>query len=575
MKAHRGLGGVVFAAAVVCAAATLLVAAIAPSVRGNPGIVLTPIAIDFDNPVGIDHHEPDKKVVLSVNYPDGQPYNFELVDADGTRAQFSSISGLTEELKIGAVRKGCCQGGFEVGELLTGTGVPGVIARISPDGTAIQNPWVTLPSETGLMRGSLFQDRFCVCGGELIVATTAGNVWRVSAGGTPTKLASLGTHLEGLTTVPNDPKYGPWAGKILVGAENALDPSTQEPGLIFAIDCAEGGVEEYGLGIRPEDIDIIPANQNFFGVDFGGATLWGAAPSEFAGMVGDVLIAQEGPPGILWDVRWDGSTFQKTEIARVTQWEHVTFSTAGLPNILPVEPLLLEPPSAENPAGTGHTVTATIDDPGDVIPAGRLLQFEVIDGPNQGQKSDSGECALNSDCTTDNDQVSWTYTSNGQLGIDTIEACFADDDCTQHCTRVTKTWKDLTPPVVDCIETVNPHGKKVPPAGKTTLPGPKGGQNDDGFYRLMAEDDLDADPGIFVMDLGSGTVFGAFSSGTNIKYTEANGATPGQKKIGSDNGQAGAVAWHITGSGDAAVYSVDDAGNRSDLVFCLVPPPPK
>jgi hypothetical protein len=123
--------------------------AIAPSVRGNTTIVLTPIATGFNNPVGIDHHEPERKVVMSVNYPDGIPYNFELVDADGTRTQFSSVSGLTEEVKIAAVRRGCCQGGFEVGELITGTGEPGVIARISPDGSSIQNPWVTLPGERG------------------------------------------------------------------------------------------------------------------------------------------------------------------------------------------------------------------------------------------------------------------------------------------------------------------------------------------------------------------------------------------------------------------------------------------
>ena len=35
-----------------------------------------------------------------------------------------------------------------------------------------------------------------------------------------------------------------------------------------------------------------------------------------------------------------------------------------------------------------------------------------------------------------------------------------------------------------CLESVNPHGQTIPPAGNTTLPGPKGGQNEDGFYRI-------------------------------------------------------------------------------------------
>jgi hypothetical protein len=91
---------------------------------------------------------------------------------------------------------------------------------VSPDGSTIQNPWVTL-ADAGLMRGGLFQDRYCVAGGDLIVVTTAGGVWRIKSDGTKRQLASLGVHLEGVTTIPNDPaRYGPWAGKILTGAEN-------------------------------------------------------------------------------------------------------------------------------------------------------------------------------------------------------------------------------------------------------------------------------------------------------------------------------------------------------------------
>lgn len=138
-----------------------------------------------------------------------------------------------------------------------------------------------------------------------------------------------------------------------------------------------------------------------------------------------------------------------------------------------------------------------------------------------------------------------------------------------------KVAPDLTPPEVECLETVNPHGDNVPPAGKTTPPGPKGGQNEDGFYQLTALDEVDPDPQIFVEDTGSGTVFGPFASGTKIKYTEAKGAPPSQKKIGSGKGQAGAVDWHITGNGDAAVYAVDASGNEASPVSCLVPPPPK
>jgi len=122
---------------------------------------------------------------------------------------------------------------------------------------------------------------------------------------------------------------------------------------------------------------------------------------------------------------------------------------------------------------------------------------------------------------------------------------------------------DTTSPEVACVETANPHGNNVP-----------GGKNEDGFFELVAIDICDPDPDIFVVDTGSGVVFGPFASGTKIKYTEAPGGKPSIKEMGSDNGQAGAIDWHIKGKGDAAVYAVDASGNMA-YMMCYVPPPPK
>jgi hypothetical protein len=133
---------------------------------------------------------------------------------------------------------------------------------------------------------------------------------------------------------------------------------------------------------------------------------------------------------------------------------------------------------------------------------------------------------------------------------------------------------DTIPPVAQCVETVNPHGKQIPKA-----PAEGGqGQNQDGYYQLLAEDNLVeecAPLDLFITDTGSGTVFGPYAVGTNIKYTEDEYATPEAKKIGSAKGQAGAVYVHIIGNGDAALTAVDESGNTSEPVACLVPPPPK
>jgi hypothetical protein len=57
-----------------------------------------------------------------------------------------------------------------------------------------------------------------------------------------------------------------------------------------------------------------------------------------------------------------------------------------------------------------------------------------------------------------------------------------------------------------------------------------------------------------------------------IKYTQDLLAIPEQKKMGG--GKADNVDWHIIGNGDAEVTAVDQSGNASDAVSCLVPPPP-
>jgi hypothetical protein len=129
-----------------------------------------------------------------------------------------------------------------------------------------------------------------------------------------------------------------------------------------------------------------------------------------------------------------------------------------------------------------------------------------------------------------------------------------------------------TPPVASCVESVNPSGKRIPPAGRATLPGPKGGQNEDGFYALFGEDAEDGTAPVFVTN-GSGAVtFGPFVSGSVVKVTEAPGAEPTSKPMGGPNS---AVAAHIKLDSDAFVFAVDGFGEMSPVVSCLVPPLPK
>ena len=142
-----------------------------------------------------------------------------------------------------------------------------------------------------------------------------------------------------------------------------------------------------------------------------------------------------------------------------------------------------------------------------------------------------------------------------------------------------KDWVDTIPPEAACEETVNPHGNTTPPAGSTTLPGSKGGINEDGFYELLATDNLIVGCAPLVINAmdADGFVYGPFGVGDIVKYTEDNTVGQEEKKIGSTNGkgQADAVTAHLIGHGDLEITATDGAGNVSSVVSCLVPKPPK
>jgi hypothetical protein len=120
--------------------------------------------------------------------------------------------------------------------------------------------------------------------------------------------------------------------------------------------------------------------------------------------------------------------------------------------------MALAPATATNVVGSSHTVTASTTSTEPPYPspgAGVVVEFDVTTGPNQGQSSHlppNGGCSP-SGCTTDSSgMVSWTYTSNGAAGTDTIEACFAERpptvirplDDPRTCVTATKTWQSST-----------------------------------------------------------------------------------------------------------------------------------
>jgi len=207
---------------------------------------------------------------------------------------------------------------------------------------------------------------------------------------------------------------------------------------------------------------------------------------------------------------------------------------------------------------------------------GKTVNF-VVTGTNEFSavpNDDSSE-------TDEDGETSFLYEvpmSCDSLGTDTITGCTDRADGGEECDAVTKDWVDEILPVAQCVETVNPHGNNKPKA-----PGKGGqGQNQDGFYELLAEDNLvvGCEPlELIITDDGTGTEFGPFPVGTKIKYTQDDERPPEIAPMGGNNGngngQSNAVDWHIWGHGDAVLTAEDESGNESEPVSCLVPPPPQ
>jgi hypothetical protein len=96
--------------------------------------------------------------------------------------------------------------------------------------------------------------------------------------------------------------------------------------------------------------------------------------------------------------------------------------------------ITLDPPSATNPVGDEHTVTARVTNATDDGQQDITIFFTVIDGPNTDV---NGTNATNS-----NGNATFTYDGNGGSGTDTIQACYEEPDseifvCAQ---TVTKVW---------------------------------------------------------------------------------------------------------------------------------------
>jgi hypothetical protein len=183
-----------------------------------------------------------------------------------------------------------------------------------------------LAGETNHIRGGLYIDQTGTWGYDLIAVSGEGiptdgsrSIWRIHSPTNYYRLAVITneTQLESILTVPNQPQYGPWAGRLLAGAEYTWR--------IFAVDT-NGTVDTFDTyniftePIAPSDMDIVPSNQDLYCTlqqpSLAGQGLVLKIPrTVLTNNIGDIVITQSGenvpnylqPNGRLFFLRWDAS----------------------------------------------------------------------------------------------------------------------------------------------------------------------------------------------------------------------------------------------------------------------------
>jgi hypothetical protein len=124
------------------------------------------------------------------------------------------------------------------------------------------------------------------------------------------------------------------------------------------------------------------------------------------------------------------------------------FSPSDLPSGITVIGITLVPNNVTNVVGQSHTVTAKLTDLLGNPQVGIVVNFSIIGGPNSPNSSTNVSDA--------NGNASFTYTGNGGIGIDQIQACFTKNGNLICSAVVTKEWiaSTILPGEITAIRTV-------------------------------------------------------------------------------------------------------------------------
>ncbi len=219
------------------------------------------------------------------------------------------LPGFGSEVVIGV---GLGQSGFAAGAVYAGNGQGNQIYLVPSSGAP--SLFTTLP-DGGNVR-QIFFDPGSNFGGNMLVTTNYGDVYKITSSGNVSLLAYLGADSEGMDIASST--FGPYSGDLLVGSEGTGDLHAITPaGAVFLV---ASDIDE------AETVSTVPTNicssnnplQGFYVANYP-IDIQKAPASDFCAYAGDAIVTEEinGGPSPVNVVAWTGSGYSVTPIGNL------------------------------------------------------------------------------------------------------------------------------------------------------------------------------------------------------------------------------------------------------------------
>lgn len=287
------------------------------------------VATNLHYPTVIDYHPTNRSLIISYNPPYDSTNVFGIIDENAFLTNWSDLASIPSGAGGYTLRFATAKttaNGFTNGDLFFGVNIAEVaqaqIGWLSPDATRSDTNWLFLPNDNNQPTG-LYIDQTGIWSNDLLAVTSDDishifapyNVWRIHSPTDVHLVTSItATHLDGLLTLPDDPRYGPWEGKLLTA-----DPNLGE---IYAVapdgTCTTNHLYltnslGVALPVAPDCIRLIETNQSLYCVGYQGDTsLLLKIPAAFFNQWrGDILMKQSGfvaGERLLYILHWNTTT---------------------------------------------------------------------------------------------------------------------------------------------------------------------------------------------------------------------------------------------------------------------------